>query len=117
MPSQQSKKYNVGELSIIVENIDKKVDGINENIEKLSSILSDMLKYKSEMEGMAKATKYWTALIVTFIMAISGVIFKLSLDNIKNSILIQTSRNDDITYGKMTKYIDSKYEIKEVNIK
>jgi ABC-type phosphate/phosphonate transport system permease subunit len=124
MTSQQSKKYTLGEVSIIVENIDSKLDSIKEEtkgqfetlgqgMDKLSSALSDMVKYRAEMEGVAQATKYWTALIVTIIMAISGVLFKLTLESIEHNIIAQTNLSDQQQFNKLTEWVDANYEVKQ----
>lgn len=128
MPSQQSKKYTLGEVSIIVENIDAKLDGIKENVdkqfsgleqsvEKLSNVLSEMVKYRAEMEGMARSTKYWVGAIVTGIMLVGGYIYKLQLDDLKSTIMTQTRLDDDKTFTKVTDWMEKNYEIRPVIIK
>ena len=124
MTSQQSKKYTLGEVSIIVENIDTKLNEIKEEtkeqftslgkgMDKLSGVLADVVKNKAENDGAIRATKVWITLIVTSIMAVSGFVFKLMLNDITSTIISQTDKNDDETYHKMTEWVNANYQIKK----
>lgn len=87
----KEREYTIGEMSIVVDNVKKEFEKFEDNVdikfEKLTSSISDLVtafnqlnEYKSEIQGMMRATIFWTSLVCTVIVSLGVYAINLTID-------------------------------------